>query len=51
MRYLIHLIDNSKFKFVSDLGEIGHYEIVNSRSTIFQDRDQDAIVPGRSDKR
>jgi hypothetical protein len=50
MRYLIRLIDNSKFIFVSDLGEIGHYEIT-SRSTIFKDRDQDAIVPGRSDKR
>lgn len=33
MRYIHHLIDNSKFKFISDLGEIGHYEIV-SRSTI-----------------
>ena len=32
MRYIRHLIDNQKFKFVSDLDEIGHYEIV-SRST------------------
>ena len=50
MRYLIRLIDNSKFKFVSDLGEIGHYEIVNSRSTIFKDGYQEPH-PGRSDKR
>ena len=33
MRYIHHLIDNQKFKFISDLGEIGHYEIINSRST------------------
>ena len=50
MRYIHHLIDDQKFKFVSDLGEIGHYKIT-SRSTIFKDRDQDAIVPGRSDRR
>ncbi len=25
--------------------------IFNSRSTIFKDRDQDAIVPGRSDRK
>jgi hypothetical protein len=33
MRHLIHLVDDSKFKFVLDLDEIGHYEIINSRST------------------
>ena len=29
MRYIHHLIDDQKFKFVSDLDEIGHYEIIN----------------------
>ena len=33
MRYIHHLIDNQEFKFVSDLDEIGHYEITDSRST------------------
>ena len=28
MRHLIHLVDDKKFKFVSDLDEIGHYEII-----------------------
>lgn len=37
MRHLIHLVDNTKFKFVSDLDEIGHYEIIDSRSTILED--------------
>ena len=29
MRYIHHLIDDKNFKFVSDLDDIGHYEIVN----------------------
>ena len=33
MRYIHHLIDDTKFNFVSDLEEIGHYEIIDSRST------------------
>ena len=37
MRHLIHLIDNTKFEFVPDLDEIGHYEIIDSRSTILKD--------------
>jgi hypothetical protein len=32
MKHLIHLIDDSKFKFIPDLGEIGHFEIVDQRS-------------------
>ena len=51
MRYLTRLVDRLKFKFVSDLDEIGHFEIIDSRSTIFKDRDQDARVPGRSDRK
>ncbi|MEM4055931.1 MAG: hypothetical protein QXQ46_11895 [Thermoplasmatales archaeon] len=26
MRYIHHLVDSQKFRFVSDLGEIGHFE-------------------------
>ena len=37
MRHLVHLVDYKKFKFVSDLDEIGHYEIIDSKSTISQD--------------
>ena len=48
---IIHLVDNAKFEFVSDLDEIGHYEIVNSRSTILKDGYQDASIPGRSGKK
>ena len=35
MRHLIHLVDNTKFEFVPDLDEIGHYEMINlnGRST------------------
>ena len=51
MRYIHHLIDSTSFKFVSDLDEIGHYEIIDSRSTIFKDGCQDASIPGRSDKK
>ena len=51
MRYIHHLIDSTSFKFVSDLDEIGHYEIIDSRSTIFKDRDQDALVPGRGKRK
>ena len=51
MRCIHHLIDDTKFRFVSDLDEIGHFEIIDSRSTIFKDRDQDALVPGRDEKR
>ena len=29
MRHLIHLVDNSKFKFVSDQDETCHYEMIN----------------------
>lgn len=32
MKHLIHLIDDSKFKFIPDLDEIGHFEIVDPRS-------------------
>ena len=39
------------FKFVSDLGEIGHYEIIDSMSTILKDGYQDASIPGRSGKK
>ena len=49
MRYIHHLIDDQKFKFVSDLGEIGHYEIT-SRSTIFKDGYQEPY-PRRDEKR
>ena len=49
MRYIHHLIDDTKFRFVSDLDEIGHFEIT-SRSTIFKDGYQEPH-PGRSDKR
>lgn len=31
MRHIHHLIDGQKFKFVSDMGEIGHYEIIDSK--------------------
>ena len=51
MRYIHHSIEDQKFKFVSDLDEIGHFEIIDSQSTIFEDRDQDAIVPRRSDRK
>ena len=51
MRHLIHLVDNTRFKFISDLDEIGHYEIINSRSTILKDGYQDASTPGRSGKK
>ena len=44
MRYIHHLIDDTKFRFVSDLDEIGHFEIIDSQSTIFEDRDQDAFL-------
>ena len=37
MRYIQHLIDDTKFKFVSDLDEIGHYEIIDSGSTSLDD--------------
>ena len=37
MKHLPHLIDNQKFKFVSDLDGIGHFEIIDSRSTILKD--------------
>ena len=37
------------FKFVSDLDEIGHYEIINSRSTIFKDGPQEPH-PGSDEK-
>ena len=39
------------FKFVSDLGEIGHFVIIDSRSTILKDGYQDASIPGRSGKK
>ena len=51
MRYIHHLIDDTKFRFVSDLDEIGHFEIIDSQSTIFKDRDQDALVPGRGKRK
>jgi hypothetical protein len=51
MKHLPRLVDNTKFKFVSDLDEIGHYEIIDSRSTILKDGYQDASIPGRSDKK
>ncbi len=31
MKHPIHLIDDSKFKLVPDLDEIGHYEIVGQK--------------------
>ena len=51
MRYIHHLIDDTKFKFISHLDEIGHYEIIDLQSTIFKDRVRDALVPGRVEKR
>ncbi|MEM3844849.1 MAG: hypothetical protein QXU98_04015 [Candidatus Parvarchaeota archaeon] len=27
MRYIHHLVDSQKFRFVPDLGEIGHFEV------------------------
>ena len=50
MRHLIHLVDNTKFKFVSDLDEIGHYEIIDSRSTILKDGYRRALFPEGGDK-
>ena len=50
MRHLIHMVGNTKFKFVTDLDEIGHYEIIYSRSTN-KDGYQDASIPGRSGKK
>ncbi len=41
MRYIHHLIDDIKFKFISDLDEIGHFEIIDSRSTILKDGNQE----------
>ena len=46
MRHLIHLVDNTKFKFVSDLDEIGHYEIIDSRSTNKDGLGESHISPG-----
>ena len=31
MKHLMHLIDDTRFKFIPDLDEIGHYEIANSK--------------------
>ena len=38
MRYIHHLIDDQKFKFVSDLDEIGHYEIISLNGRSNSDR-------------
>ena len=46
MRHLIHLVDNTKFKFVSDLDEIGHYEIIDSKSTTKGGLGESHISPG-----
>ena len=51
MRHLIHLVDNTKFKFVSDLDEIGHYEIINSRSTILKDGLGESHISPGGDKK
>ena len=51
MRHLIHLVDDTKFKFIPDLDEIGHYEIIDSMSTILKDGYRDASIPGRSGKK
>ena len=45
MSPLVHLVDDIKFKFVSDLDEIGHFEIINSRSTILKDGHRRALSP------
>ena len=45
MKHLIHLVDNIKFKFVSDLDEIGHYEVIDSMSTILKDGHRRALSP------
>ena len=50
MRYIRHLIEGQKFKFVLDLDEIGHFEIIDSRSTIFKDGYQEPY-PRRDEKR
>lgn len=47
MKYTTNYV---KFKFVSDLGEIGHYEIVDSQSTISRDSSQE-LYPARSDNK
>ena len=39
MRYIHHLIEGQKFKFVSDLDEIGHFEVIDSQFTILKNRD------------
>ncbi len=51
MRYIHHLIDETEFKFVSDLEEIGHFEIIDSRSTIFKDGPQEPYPGRRSDRK
>ena len=51
MRYLTRLVDRLKFKFVSDLDEIGHFEIIDSRSTIFKDGPQEPYPGRRSDRK
>jgi hypothetical protein len=43
MRHIHHLIENTKFKFVSDLDEIGHFEIIDSQSTIFKDGKRECL--------
>ena len=48
MRCIHHLIDDTKFRFVSDLDEIGHFEIIDSQSTIFKDGLQEPY-PGRDE--
>ena len=46
---------NSVFVRVEDFSDlfiqVFHYEIIDSRSTIFKDGCQDASIPGRSDKK
>lgn len=48
MRHLVHLIDDTKFRFVSDLEEIGHYEIVSRSASL--DGHRRAISPEEVDK-
>jgi hypothetical protein len=37
-------LNNPKFRFVSDLDEIGHYEIINPLYAIYGDERRDNLV-------